>query len=135
MGSEMDFDWDEDPELNITPLVDVMLVLLAILMVIAPNIVYEELIKLPQGSAQKELSQKPPVHITINKDGEVMVNKEKFQLNAFGDNFYQFAQNNLDKKASVMISADTSLDYGTVMGVLGAVKQAGFAEVSLATNG
>lgn len=130
----MIYDWDERPELNITPLVDVMLVLLAILMVIAPNIVYEELIKLPQGSAQKELSQKPPVHITINEDGVVTVNKEKFQVNAFGDNFYKFAQT-LDKKASVMISADRSLDYGTVMGILGAVKQAGFAEVSLATNG
>jgi biopolymer transport protein ExbD len=130
----MIYDWDERPELNITPLVDVMLVLLAILMVIAPNIVYEELINLPQGSAQKELSQKPPVHITINEDGVVTVNKEKFQINAFGDNFYKFAQT-LDKKASVMISADRSLDYGTVMGILGAVKQAGFVEVSLATNG
>jgi len=131
----MIYDWDERPELNITPLVDVMLVLLAILMVIAPNIVYEELINLPQGSAQKELSQKPPVHITINQKSEIMVNKEKFQMNAFGDNFYRYAQDNLDKKASVMISADKTLDYGTVMGILGAVKQAGFAEVSLATNG
>lgn len=130
----MTYDWDEKPELNITPLVDVMLVLLAILMVIAPNIVYEELIKLPQGSAQKELSKKPPVHITINKDREVIVNKEKFELNAFGDNFYLYAQN-LDKQASVMISADESLDYGSVMSILGAVKRAGFHEVSLATEG
>ena len=52
------YDWDQKPELNITPLVDVMLVLLAIMMVIAPNIVYEELIKLPKGSAQKELQKK-----------------------------------------------------------------------------
>ncbi len=128
------YDWDEKPELNITPLVDVMLVLLAILMVIAPNIVYEELINLPKGSAQKELSKKPPVHITINKEGEVVVNKEKFLLNAFMDNFFQYSQK-LDTKASVMISADKNLDYGTVMSVLAAVKQAGFTEVSLATNG
>jgi biopolymer transport protein ExbD len=127
------YDWDEKPELNITPLVDVMLVLLAILMVIAPNIVYEELINLPQGSAKKQLSKIPPVHITINKDGDVVVNKEKFDMNAFGDNFYLYAQK-LDKDASVMISADRSLDYGTVMSILGTVKQAGFVEVSLATN-
>jgi biopolymer transport protein ExbD len=127
------YDWDEKPELNITPLVDVMLVLLAILMVIAPNIVYEELINLPQGSAKKQLSKIPPVHITINRDGEVVVNKEKFDINAFGDNFYLYAQK-LDKDASVMISADRSLDYGSVMSILGAVKQAGFVEVSLATN-
>jgi biopolymer transport protein ExbD len=130
----MTYDWDEKPELNITPLVDVMLVLLAILMVIAPNIVYEELIKLPQGSAQKELSKTPPVHIMINDEGEVMVNKEKFELHTFDDNFYRFAQT-LDKKATVMISADESLDYGMVMSILGAVKRSGFTEVSLATNG
>lgn len=130
----MTYDWDEKPELNITPLVDVMLVLLAILMVITPNIVYEELIKLPQGSAQKELSKKPPVHITINAEGKIEVNKEIFDLNSFSDNFYQYAQK-LDKEAAVMISADRSLDYGQVMSVLGAVKQAGFAEVSLATSG
>ncbi len=131
----MVYDWDEKPELNITPLVDVMLVLLAIMMVIAPNIVYEELINLPQGSAQKELTDKKPVHITINKDGEIIVNKEKFDLNSFGDNFYLYAQKNLDAKAAVMISADKTLDYGQVMSILGAVKQAGFSEVSLATNG
>ncbi len=129
------FDWDEDPELNITPLVDVMLVLLAILMVITPNIVYEELINLPQGSAQKQIEKKPPVHILITKEGEIVVNKEKFDLLGFTDNFYRYAQRNLDAKTSVMISADRSLDYGMVMRVLGAVKQAGFREVSLATNG
>jgi biopolymer transport protein ExbD len=129
------FDWEETPELNITPLVDVMLVLLAILMVIAPNIVYEELINLPQGSAQKQMQKKPPVHILINEEGEIIVNKEKFDRLGFTDNFYRYAQKNLDAKSSVTISADRSLDYGMVMQVLGAVKQAGFSEVSLATNG
>ncbi len=128
------YDWDEKPELNITPLVDVMLVLLAIMMVIAPNIVYEELIKLPQGSSQKELQKKPPVHITVNQDGEITVNKQKFDLSGFADNFYQFSRN-LDATSTVMISADKSLDYGVVMSILAAVKIAGFSDVSLATNG
>ncbi len=128
------YDWEEKPELNITPLVDVMLVLLAILMVIAPNIVYEELINLPQGSATKQISKKPPVHISISNEGEILVNKEKFELISFKDNFYLYSQK-LDIKSSVMISADESLDYGVVMSVLAAVKLAGFTEVSLATNG
>lgn len=128
------FDWEEKPELNITPLVDVMLVLLAILMVISPNIVYEELIHLPKGSAQKELSKIPPVNITINQDGKIQVNKQNFQLETFADNFYRYAQT-LDHEATVLISADHSLDYGEVMSVLAAVKQAGFRDVSLATNG
>jgi len=130
----MQYDWDAKPELNITPLVDVMLVLLAILMVIAPNIIYEENIKLPQGSTSQQLSKIPPVHISIDKDMNLKINKDSFLLNGFKDNFFLYAQK-LDKKATVLISADKSLDYGIVMSILGAVKQAGFTEVSLATNG
>lgn len=130
----MAYDWDEKPELNITPLVDVMLVLLAILMVIAPTIVFEENIKLPQGSTTQQLSKIPPVHITIDKEKNIKVNKDNFLINSFTDNFYVYA-NKLDKKATVLISADKGLDYGVVMSILAAVKQAGFTEVSLATNG
>ena len=128
------YDWDDKPELNITPLVDVMLVLLAILMVIAPNIIYEENIKLPQGSLSQQLSKIPPVHITIDKDLTLKVNKETYLINNFVENFYK-KSNSFDIKATVLISADKSLDYGIVMSVLAAVKQAGFTEVSLATNG
>lgn len=128
------YDWDDKPELNITPLVDVMLVLLAILMVIAPNIIYEEHIKLPQGSISKQLAEIPPVHITIDKEKSIQVNKVNYQLNAFMDNFTLYAKD-LDMKATVLISADKTLDYGVVMSVLSAVKQAGFSDVSLATNG
>jgi len=128
------YDWDSKPELNITPLVDVMLVLLAILMVIAPNIIYEENIKLPQGSISKQLSKIPPVHISIDKELKLMVNKDVFDLNSFHDNFYLYSRK-LNLKATVLISADKSLDYGIVMSILAAVKQSGFSEVSLATNG
>jgi biopolymer transport protein ExbD len=128
------YDWDAKPELNITPLVDVMLVLLAILMVIAPNIIYEENIKLPQGSMSQQLAKIPPVHISIDKDKNVKINKDTFLLNAFMDNFFLYAKK-LDKKATVLVSADKSLEYGVVISLLAAVKQAGFSEVSLATNG
>jgi biopolymer transport protein ExbD len=130
----MNYNWEDKPELNITPLVDVMLVLLAILMVITPNIIYEENIKLPQGSRSSKLSKIPPVHISIDKDKVLKVNKETFLYNAFIDNFSNYSKN-LDLKATVLISADKNLDYGTVMLILAAVKQAGFTEVSLATNG
>lgn len=130
----MIYDWEDKPELNITPLVDVMLVLLAILMVIAPNIIYEENIKLPQGSVSQQLSKIPPVHITIDKDLTLKVNKEIYLVNNFIENFYK-KSSSFDTKATVLISADKSLDYGIVMSVLAAVKQAGFSEVSLATNG
>src|SRR3990167_2438742 len=128
----MAYDWDEKPELNITPLVDVMLVLLAIMMVIAPTMIYEEKIALPQSSKTKSLTKIPPVHITVDKDKNLKVNKDNFEFNAFLDNFFLYSKK-LDLKATVLISADKNLDYGVVMSVLAAVKQAGFVEVSLAT--
>jgi len=103
-------------------------------MVIAPNIIYEEKIKLPQGSTTEQLSKIPPVHITIDKEKNVKINKDNFLCVSFIDNFYLYS-NKLDKKATVLISADKTLDYGVVMSILAAVKQAGFTEVSLATNG
>jgi len=130
----MNYDWDEKPELNITPLVDVMLVLLAIMMVVAPNMIYEEKINLPQSSKTTQLSKIPPVHIVIHKDRNLKINNDTYLLNAFMDNFSLYTST-LDKKATVLISADKSLDYGVVMSVLAALKQAGFSEVSLATNG
>ena len=74
------------------------------------------------------------MHITIDKERTIQVNKENYQLNAFMDNFSLYAKD-LDLKATVLISADKTLDYGIVMSVLAAVKQAGFTDVSLATNG
>ena len=76
----MAYNWDEKPELNITPLVDVMLVLLAIMMVIAPSMIYEEKINLPQSSKTKSLAKIPPVHITIDKNKNLKVNKDNFIL-------------------------------------------------------
>jgi len=130
----MAYDWNAKPELNITPLVDVMLVLLAIMMVVAPTLIYEENISLPQSSKTKQLAKIPPVHIVIDKDKNLKVNKDTFLLNAFMDNFSSYSKQ-LDLKATVLISADKNLEYGVVMSVLAAVKQAGFTSVSLATNG
>jgi biopolymer transport protein ExbD len=126
------FDWDEKPELNITPLVDVMLVLLAILMVISPNIIYEELIRLPQGSAQKVVSEKKEIEILISQDRKIKIGENQFQFEVFQDNFIQLAPS-YPKDATVRISADGRLNYSDVMSVLSAVKKAGFQNVSLVT--
>jgi biopolymer transport protein ExbD len=126
------FDWDETPELNITPLVDVMLVLLAILMVISPNIVYEELIRLPKGSAQKEMTKKEQVQITISSDKKVKVGNNVLAYDSFADNFIQMASS-YPPDSTVQISADGRLNYSDVMYVLAQVKKAGFQNVSLVT--
>ncbi len=127
------FDWDEKPELNITPLVDVMLVLLAVMMVISPNIVYEELIKLPKGSAQTEVKKKKTIEIVMNDSKRITVNTKSFELATFSDNFALFS-NDYDKSSTVRISADKSLEYGDVMSVMSAVKKSGLTDIALATS-
>lgn len=126
------FDWDEKPELNITPLVDVMLVLLAVLMVISPNIVYEELIRLPKGSAQKEITEKKEIEISISEQQKVKVGSDLFTLDTFADNFIRLAPA-YPADSTVQISADGRLNYSDVMHVLSVVKKAGFQNVSLVT--
>ncbi|MDP3265324.1 MAG: biopolymer transporter ExbD [Sulfuricurvum sp.] len=128
------YDWDDKPELNITPLVDVMLVLLAILMVISPNIIYEELINLPKGSAQTEVKEKKQIEILINASRQIKVNNQTFDFLTFSDNFRLFA-NDFSPETIVRISADHKLDYGDVMNVMSAVKRSGLTNISLATSG
>lgn len=129
----MPFD-DEKPELNITPLVDIMLVLLAILMVTAPSITYEEKINLPQGS-QKSTSA-PSVKsliVSINAKKEIFLNQEKYSFVSFADNFAQKkAQFNTDEP--VFIRADKSLKYDDVIFVLKSIKNLGFNKVALQTE-
>ncbi len=129
----MPFD-DEKPELNITPLVDIMLVLLAILMITAPSITYEEKINLPQGS-QKSTSA-PSVKsliVSINAKKEIFLNQEKYSFVSFADNLAQKkAQLNTDEP--VFIRADKSLKYDDVIFVLKSIKNLGFNKVALQTE-
>lgn len=126
------FDWDEKPELNITPLVDVMLVLLAILMVISPNIVYEELIRLPQGSAQKEITEKKEIEMSISDQRKITIGSDQYNFETFADDFIRLASI-YPNDSTVRISADGRLSYSDVMSVLAIVKKAGFHNVSLVT--
>ena len=79
--------FDENPELNITPLVDIMLVLLAILMVTTPAIIYEEQISLPDGSKSKVLSQElKSLTVRIDSQRQVYIDQSKMSLNELSDN-------------------------------------------------
>ena len=73
-----DLELEEKPELNITPLVDIMLVLLAILMVTTPAIVYREDIQLPDGSKSKRAEINPILSVRIDKDRQIHVDKDVF---------------------------------------------------------
>ena len=129
------FDWDETPDLNITPLVDIMLVLLAILMVTTPAVIYEEKITLPDGTKSQAIQQIPEIELRITKDRKVYFKRDSFSISEFPDNFVLISQKFSLDKTVVYIKADESLQYKDVMFVLKSVKEAGFTKVSLETNG
>lgn len=127
--------FDENPELNITPLVDIMLVLLAILMVTTPAIIYEEQISLPDGSKSKVLSQElKSLTVRIDSQRQVYIEQSKMSLNELSDNLVLISKK-YDKNSPVYIKADKKLIYNDVMFVLKSMKNAGFSKVALETNG
>jgi len=129
-----EFDLEQTPDLNITPLVDIMLVLLAILMVTLPTVIYEEHISLPKSSKQKQVQKQPSVEISIDKDRVVKFKSQTFALENFADNFVLQAHT-LNKQDKIYIRADKNLKYEDVMYVLKSVKEAGFTQVALMTDG
>jgi len=127
------FHWDDDPDLNITPLVDVMLVLMAILMITAPAINYEEQIALPQGTRSKAALKHPSLTIRMDKNKVIYLGKDRYTLANFPDSFMLKARD-YDINSDVFIRADKDLDYGSVMRLLRSVKAAGFVKASLITE-
>ena len=127
------YHWDETPDLNITPFVDVMLVLMAILMVTAPTITYQEQITLPKGTRSHKVEKVPSLTIRMDRHRTIYLGKDRFTLKDFADNF-MLKSAALNKKADVYIRADESLPYRDVMYLLKSVKEAGFARVSLLTE-
>lgn len=129
-----DFNWDEAPDLNITPLVDIMLVLLAILMVTAPVVVYKEEISLPKGSKSSKVIEDTKIEIRVDSKKQIYIKDEHYTLAEFPDNFLHFSRG-YDKKTQIYIRADKSLLYDNVIFILKSVKESGFQRVSLVTDG
>ncbi len=127
--------YNENPELNITPLVDIMLVLLAILMVTTPAIIYEEQIALPDGSKTKVVSQeKKALTVRVDAERKVYIDQSVMGLKELPDNLVLISRK-YDKNLPVYIKADKRLIYDDVMFVLKTMKTAGFLKVALETNG
>lgn len=128
------FDWEEQPDLNITPLVDVMLVLMAILMVTAPVFVYQEKIVLPDGSKTEQVLKHEPMEITIFQDRKIMLNGKRSDWETFPA-FFRAQTVKSDRQSTVLIKGDGRLNYDDIMHILALVKQHGFTKISLATHG
>ncbi|CAD7286361.1 MULTISPECIES: biopolymer transporter ExbD [Campylobacter] len=126
---------DDSPELNITPLVDIMLVLLAILMVTMPTITYQEDIALPEGSKTKTSAvEKKDLVVFVNEKRQVRIEQSLMSLEEFPDNIVLMGSK-YDKSTPIYIKADKNLKYDDVMFVLKSLKNVGFTKVALQTNG
>ncbi|NPA56042.1 MAG: biopolymer transporter ExbD [Epsilonproteobacteria bacterium] len=122
------------PDLNITPFVDIMLVLLAILMVSVTATTYQEKnVNLPNGSKTTKAIQKAAINITITKDAKVIINKKQYTLQHFLENF-NLEYGNYDKNSLVYIACDKSIPYKIFMRVYAGVVKLGFTQIGLLTK-
>jgi len=122
------------PELNITPFVDIMLVLLAILMVSVSVSTYQEkTVNLPQGSKKTPAVKKATITVVIKKNGTVFVNNQKMDLKNFLENF-NLKYGNFNKNSLVYIAADKDIKYSLFMKIYSAVVKTGFTQIGLLTK-
>ncbi|MGZ3199749.1 MAG: ExbD/TolR family protein [Croceibacterium sp.] len=120
-------------EINVTPLVDVMLVLLIIFMVTAPLLTSGVPIQLPDSRANP-LDQEPDqVTISLDREGVVYIDKDRVPSGGLADRLA--ALHHGGKAPLVTLRADRGIDYGRVMAVMGELNHAGFNSISLVTNG
>jgi biopolymer transport protein ExbD len=128
------YNYNQKPDLNITPLVDVMLVLLAILMITAPVLEYEENINLPKGSKTQQVKQSKKLNLFISKNRIIKIKKIEYKFSNFADNFILFAKDK-NRNTPIHIRADQSLEYKDIIFVLKTLKEAGFYKIALITDG
>lgn len=120
-------------EINITPMVDVMLVLLIIFMVTAPLLTAGVPIELPDSRAEALDQQQDQITVSIDSAGYIHIDEEAVPLGAFAERLAAIAPT-ADKKPLVTLRADRSLEYARVMAVMGELNNAGFNSISLVTN-
>jgi biopolymer transport protein TolR len=121
-------------EINVTPMVDVMLVLLIIFMVSAPMLTVGVPLDLPQTRAKSLDNDKEPLTLSVNLRGEVFLNDTAIPIDELVPKLKAItdARNGLDER--IFVRGDKKVDYGTVMKVMGRLSSAGFRRVALVTE-
>ena len=116
-------------DINVTPMVDVMLVLLIIFMGAAPLLLGGVRGELPKTTAAKMSQPKKPVIVTVNREGRLFIAEQEVAPAAFAGRLAELRASNPD--AIVYVRGDRGIPYGRVMEVMGRVGQAGFSRISL----
>src|SRR4051812_7473713 len=121
-------------EINVTPMVDVMLVLLIIFMVSAPLLTVGVPLDLPQTQAKSLDQDKNPLTLSVNLKGQVFLNDSEIAVDDLVAKLKAIteARGGLDER--IFVRGDRKVDYGTVMKVMGRLSQAGFRRVALVTE-
>jgi len=123
-------------EINVTPLVDVMLVLLIIFMVTAPMLTAGVPIDLPDSRAEALKTEQKTVTVSMDGAGRIFLDDQELAPGELSDRLAALAGEITDGKPPlVTMRADRGLDYGRVVAVMGALNAAGFKSISLVTNG
>lgn len=119
-------------EINVTPFVDVMLVLLIIFMVTAPLLTAGVKVNLPESSANVLSEKTEPITISINKKGQVFLQNKKFSNEELISKLIELKKSNKDLK--IFIRGDKSLNYGKIISIMGDINKAGIKKVALITK-
>lgn len=119
-------------EINMVPLIDVMLVLLVIFLITAPLITHSINVQLPQANAQAVDTQQESIEVTITADGEVFFADTLVEMETLADflNQYRSQANELE----VRIRADEAVNYGLVAETMSALKEAGLNKIGFVTQ-
>jgi biopolymer transport protein TolR len=122
-------------EINVTPLVDVMLVLLIIFMVTAPLLTSGVPVNLPDSRAKSLDQDQKPIEVSIDDTGQIFIDKQQVSQADLSDRFDTIAaQSSADKPPQIFLRADRNLGYERVMQVLGELNRAGLNRVALVTT-
>jgi biopolymer transport protein TolR len=121
-------------EINVTPMVDVMLVLLIIFMVSAPLLTVGVPIDLPQTKAKSLDNDKEPLTVSVNTKGEVWLQNSTVKIEELVPKLQAITQARGGQDERIYVRGDKAVDYGTVMRVMGRLSAAGFRRVALVTE-
>jgi biopolymer transport protein TolR len=121
-------------EINVTPMVDVMLVLLIIFMVTAPLLMAGVPVNLPDTRAKALEQEKEPIEISLDKTGAVFIGDQGVTVDELPMRLATIAEKGGEEPPQVYLRADRTLDYGVVMRVMGELNRAGLNRVSMVTN-
>jgi len=119
-------------EINVTPFVDVMLVLLIVFMVTAPLLTVGVEVNLPKTQAKQMQSETEPLTVTIREDGRVFVQETLTEVDALTAQLRAISNEGYDRR--IFIRADSTADYGLVADIMARMSNAGFTNLGLVTD-